>query len=211
MWSIVLCVDEKSQIQALDRTQPGLPMKKGRCGTMTHDYKRNGTTTLFAALEVAQGKVVGECYQRHRHQEFLRFLRRIDQEFPGPVPLHLVMDNYGTHKKAEVRSWLKKHSRFVLHFVPTSSSWLNLVERWFRELTSKCVRRGVFHNVPDLKKSIGEYLDAWNEDPKPFVWTATVESILEKLSRCRQTLEKIQPGCTLPRSRKKKKKRKKQL
>jgi transposase len=206
--ALVLCVDEKSQIQALDRTQPGLPMKKGRCGTRTHDYKRNGTTTLFAALELLQGKVVGECYQRHRHQEFLRFLRRIDQAFPGPVPLHLVIDNYGTHKQPEVQSWLKKHSRFVLHFVPTSSSWLNLVERWFGELTSKCVRRGAFHSVPDLKKAIQEYLDAWNEDPKPFVWTATVESILEKLSRCRQTLEKIQPGCTLPRRRKKKHKRK---
>jgi transposase len=208
--AIVLCVDEKSQIQALDRTQPGLPMKKGRCGTMTHDYKRNGTTTLFAALEVAQGKVVGDCYQRHRHQEFLRFLRRLDQQFPGPVPLHLVMDNYGTHNKPEVQSWLKKHPRLVLHFVPTSSSWLNLVERWFGELTSNCVRRGVFHSVPDLKKAIRAYLDAWNEDPKPFVWTATVESILEKLSRFRQTLEKIQSGCTLPRSRKKKKKRKEQ-
>src|SRR6201982_1297166 len=208
--AIVLCVDEKSQIQALDRTQPGLPMKKGRYGTLTHDYKRNGTTTLFAALEVAQGKVVGECFQRHRHQEFLRFLRRLEQEFHAPVPLHLVMDNYGTHTKPEVQSWLKKHSRFVLHFVPTSSSWLNLVERWFGELTRKCVRRGVFHSVPDLKKDIQEYLDTWNEDPKPFVWTATVESILEKLSRCRQTLEKIQPGCTLPRSRKKKKRKEQQ-
>jgi transposase len=201
--AMVLCVDEKSQIQALDRTQPGLPMKKGRCGTLTHDYKRNGTTTLFAALELAQGKVVGQCYQRHRHQEFLDFLRRLDEEFPGPVPLHLVMDNYGTHKKQEVRTWLKKHSRFVLHFVPTSSSWLNLVERWFGELSSQCIRRGAFFSVEDLKKAIGEFLDAWNENPQPFVWTATVESIMEKLSRCRQTLEKIQPGCTLPRSRKK--------
>jgi transposase len=202
--AMVLCVDEKSQIQALDRTQPGLPMKKGRCGTMTHDYKRNGTTTLFAALELAQGKVVGECYQRHRHQEFLKFLRCLDEEFPGPVPLHLVMDNYGTHSKAEVRAWLKKHPRFVLHFVPTSSSWLNLVERWFGELSSQCIRRGAFFSVEDLEKAIREFLDAWNENPKPFVWTATVEAIMEKLSRCRQTLEKIQPGCTLPRSRKKK-------
>ena len=201
--AMVLCVDEKSQIQALDRTQPGLPMKKGRCGTLTHDYKRNGTTTLFAALELAQGKVVGQCYQRHRHQEFLNFLRRLDEEFPGPVPLHLVMDNYGTHNKQEVRTWLKKHPRFVLHFVPTSSSWLNLVERWFGELSSQCIRRGAFFSVEDLKKAIGEFLDAWNENPQPFVWTATVESIMEKLSRCRQTLEKIQPGCTLPRSRKK--------
>ena len=201
--ALVFCVDEKSQIQALDRTQPGLPMKKGRCGTMTHDYKRNGTTTLFAALELAQGKVVGECYQRHRHQEFLKFLRRLDDEFPGPVPLHLVMDNYGTHKKEEVHAWLKKHSRFRLHFVPTSSSWLNLVERWFGELSSQCIRRGAFGSVEDLKEAITEFLAAWNEKPKPFVWTATVESIMEKLSRCRQTLEKIQPGCTLPRSREK--------
>jgi transposase/transcriptional regulator with XRE-family HTH domain len=201
--AMVLCVDEKSQIQALDRTQPGLPMKKGRCGTLTHDYKRNGTTTLFAALELLQGKVVGECYQRHRHQEFLKFLRRLDEEFPEPVPLHLVMDNYGTHKEQEVRNWLKKHPRFVLHFVPTSSSWLNLVERWFGELSRQCIRRGAFFSVADLKQAIREFLDAWNENPKPFVWTATVESILEKLSRCRQTLEKIQPGCTLPRRRKK--------
>lgn len=201
--AIVLCVDEKSQIQALDRTQPGLPMKKGRCGTMTHDYKRNGTTTLFAALELAQGKVVGECYQRHRHQEFLKFLRRLDREFPPTVSLHLVVDNYGTHKKQEVRCWLKKHPRFVLHFVPTSSSWLNLVERWFAELSRQCIRRGAFFSVADLQQAIGQFLENWNEKPRPFVWTATVESITAKLSRCRQTLEKIQPGCTLPRSRKK--------
>jgi transposase len=203
--AIVLCVDEKSQIQALDRTQPGLPIKKGRCGTMTHDYKRNGTTTLFAALDVLQGKVVGQCYERHRHQEFLKFLRRLDQEFPGNVPLHLVMDNYGTHTHEKVRGWLKRHPRFVLHFVPTSSSWLNLVERWFGELTSKRIRRGSFFSVDDLEKAIQEFLEAWNESPKPFVWTATVESIVEKLSRCRQTLEKIKPGCTLPRKRKSKK------
>jgi len=202
--AMVLCVDEKSQIQALDRTQPGLPMKKGRCGTMTHDYKRNGTTTLFAALELAQGKVVGECYQRHRHQEFLKFLRRLNEEFPGPVPLHLVMDNYGTHNQPEVRAWLKKHARFRFHFVPTSSSWLNLVERWFAELSRQCIRRGAFGSVEDLKAAISEFLATWNEEPKPLVWTATVESIMEKLSRCRQTLEKIQPGCTLPRTRKKK-------
>lgn len=199
--AIVLCVDEKSQIQALDRTQPGLPLKKGRCGTQTHDYKRNGTTSLFAALELAQGKVVGECYQRHRHQEFLRFLRLLDQEFPGDVPLHLVIDNYGTHKKKEVRDWLKKHPRFVFHFVPTSSSWLNLVERWFRELTSQCIRRGAFFSVDDLIRAIEEFLADWNENPQPLVWTATVESIMEKLGRCRQTLEKVQPGCTLPRSK----------
>lgn len=204
--AIVLCVDEKSQIQALDRTQPGLPLKKGRCGTMTHDYKRNGTTTLFAALEVLQGKVIGECYQRHRHQEFLKFLRRVDREFAGKTPLHLVIDNYGTHKHANVRAWLKNHPRFTLHFVPTSSSWLNLVERWFGELTSKRIRRDSFASVDDLKKAIAEFLETWNEDPKPFVWTATVESIQQKLSRCRQTLEQIQPNSTQPRIRGKRKK-----
>jgi transposase len=200
--AIVLCVDEKSQIQALDRTQPGLPLKKGRCGTMTHDYKRHGTTTLFAALELLQGKVIGQCYKRHRHQEFLRFLRRLDQEFSGPQALHLVLDNYGTHTEAEVQAWLRKHPRFVLHFVPTSSSWLNLVERWFGELTSKRIRRGSFFSVPDLIAAIEEFLEAWNENPRPFVWTATVESIVAKLYGCRQTLEHIQPGCTLPRQRK---------
>jgi len=202
--AIVLCVDEKSQIQALDRTQPGLPLKKGRCGTMTHDYKRNGTTTLFAALELLQGRVIGQCYARHRHQEWLKFLRRLDEEFPGEVPLHLVMDNYGTHKTPQVQAWLHRHPRFDLHFVPTSSSWLNLVERWFAELTNKRVRRGSFFSVGDLQKAIMEFLDAWNSDPQPFVWTATVESIREKLSRCRQTLEQIQPGCTQPRTRKRK-------
>src|SRR5262245_35299978 len=196
--AIVLCIDEKSQIQALDRTQPGLPMKKGRCGTMTHDYKRNGTTTLFAALEVLQGRVVGQCFERHRHQEFLRFLRRLDGEFPAPTPLHLVLDNYGTHKHPKVKAWLQRHPRFVAHFIPTSSSWLNLVERWFGELTSKRIRRGSFVSVPDLKRAIDEFLDAWNEQPRPFVWTTTVQSICQKLARCRQTLERIQPGCTRP-------------
>ena len=202
--AIVLCVDEKSQIQALNRTQPGLPLKKGRCGTMTHDYKRNGTTTLFAALDVLQGKVIGDCHQRHRHQEFLRFLRRIDREFPGPTPLHLVMDNYGTHGTPEVKTWLKRHPRFVVHYVPTSCSWLNLIERWFAELTNKRIRRGSFFSVPELETAIQQFLSAWNEKPKPFVWTATVESILAKLSRCRQTLEQIQPGCTVPKARKRK-------
>jgi len=202
--AMVLCVDEKSQIQALDRTQPGLPLKKGRCGTMTHDYKRNGTTTLFAALEVAQGKVIGQCYARHRHQEFLKFLQRLDAEFPSEVGLHVVMDNYGTHKHPKVQHWLKRHPRFIPHFVPTSSSWLNLVERWFGELTGKRIRRGVFVSVADLQQAIGEFLAAWNNEPKPFVWTATVESILEKLSRCKQTLERIKPGCTRARMRKNK-------
>jgi transposase len=202
--AMVLCVDEKSQIQALDRTQPGLPLKKGRCGTMTHDYQRNGTTTLFAALEVLHGRVIGQCYERHRHQEFLRFLRQLDQEFPGPTPLHLVMDNYGTHKHPRVRAWLHQRPRFVSHFVPTSSSWLNLVERWFGELTSKRIRRGSFGSVADLQNAIAEFLAAWNEHPNPFVWTATVESIQAKLARCRQTLELIQPGCTRPRRKRKK-------
>jgi transposase/transcriptional regulator with XRE-family HTH domain len=202
--ALVLCVDEKTQIQALDRTQPGLPMKKGRLGTMTHDYKRNGTTCLFAALEVLQGKVIGQCYSRHRHQEFLKFLRRLDVEFPGEVALHLVMDNYGTHKHPNVQAWLKRHPRFVPHFVPTSSSWLNLVERWFGELTAKAVRRGSFTSVADLEAAIAQFLQAWNDNPNPFVWTATVESIQAKLARCRQTLEQIKPGCTAPRSRKKK-------
>ena len=202
--ALVVCVDEKSQIQALDRTQPGLPIKKGRCGTMTHDYKRNGTTTLFAALETLQGKVVGECHERHRHQEFLQFLRRIDTEFPGDVPLHLIMDNYGTHKHAKVKAWLRRHPRFVPHFVPTSFSWMNLVERWFGHLDNKAIRRGVFLSVADLQASIQAFLRAWNQHPKPFVWTATVESIQEKLTRCRRTLEQIQPGCTSPKSRKRK-------
>ena len=202
--ALVLCVDEKTQIQALDRTQPGLPMKKGRLGTMTHDYKRNGTTCLFAALEVLQGKVIGQCYSRHRHQEFLKFLRRLDVKFPGKIALHLVMDNYGTHKHPNVQAWLRRHPRFITHFVPTSSSWLNLVERWFGELTAKAVRRSSFASVAQLEAAIAQFLDAWNENPNPFVWNATVESIQAKLARCRQTLEQIKPGCTAPRSRKKK-------
>jgi transposase len=202
--AMVLCIDEKSQIQALDRTQPGLPIKKGRCGTMTHDYKRNGTTTLFAALDVIQGKVIGDCYKRHRHQEFLKFLRRINREFPGNTSLHVVMDNYGTHGTPEVKAWLKRHARFVVHYVPTSCSWLNLIERWFAELTNKRIRRDSFHSVDDLIAAIEQFLAVWNQKPQPFVWTATVESILAKLTRCRQTLEQIQPGCTAPKSRKRK-------
>jgi transposase len=202
--AIVLCIDEKSQIQALDRTQPGLPLKKGRCGTATHDYKRNGTTTLFAALDLLDGKVIGNCYKRHRHQEFLKFLRRIHREFPGDTPLHVVMDNAGTHGTPEVKVWLKRHPRFVVHYVPTSCSWLNLIERWFAELTNKRIRRDSFFSVDELITAIQEFLAAWNEKPKPFVWTATVDSIVAKLARCRQTLEQIQPGCTLPKTRKRK-------
>src|SRR4029453_10133514 len=203
--AIVLCVDEKSQIQALDRTQPGLPIKKGRCGTMTHDYKRNGTTTLFAALETLEGKVIGECHGETAHQEFIRFLNKIDAETPSNLDLHLIADNYGTHKHAKVKAWLKRNPRFVHHFVPTSSSWMNLVERWFGHPDNKAIRRGVFLSVADLEASIEAFLTAWNQDPKPFVWTATVESIQEKLTRCRQTLEQIKPGCTTPKSRKQKK------
>ena len=201
--AVVLCVDEKSQIQALDRTQPGLPLKQGRCGTLTHDYKRNGTTTLFAALSVLDGKVVGQCVPRHRHQEFLKFLRHLDREFPEQLTLHLVMDNYGTHKTPEVQRWLKRHPRFVAHFIPTSSSWLNLVERWFGELTRKAVRRGAFVSVPDLINAIEAFLKAWNEEPRPFIWTAKVEDIMAKLERARSKLEAIQPGCTRPRKRRK--------
>jgi len=203
--AVVICVDEKSQIQALDRTQPGLPLKKGRCGTYTHDYKRNGTTTLFAALNMLDGKVIGQCQTRHRHQEWLKFMRRLDREFPRNLTLHIIMDNYGTHKAPAVKAWLVKHPRFVCHFIPTSSSWLNMVERWFRELTNKAIRRGVFVSIPDLEKSIDDYLAAWNENPRPFIWTATVGTIVEKLARARQKLEAIKPGCTQPRQRKTKK------
>ena len=189
--AIVLCVDEKSQIQALQRTQPGLPMKKGRCGTMTHDYKRHGTTTLFAALNILDGRVIGECMAKHRHQEFLRFLRRLDREFPKGTPLHLIVDNYGTHKQPKVKVWLEKHPRFTLHFTPTSSSWLNLVERWFRELTEKRVRCGSFESVPELIAAIDEYLAVSNTDPKPFVWQASVESILAKIVRCKAIYETL--------------------
>ena len=189
--AVVLCVDEKSQIQALDRTQPGLPLKRGRCGTFTHDYKRHGTTTLFAALNVLEGTVIGECYQRHRHQEFLKFLRRLNREFPKSKTLHLIVDNYGTHKHPNVRKWLEAHPRFQLHFTPTSSSWLNLVERWFREITDKRIRRGVFRSVAELEQGIAEYLEVHNRDPKPFVWTARAEDILAKVSKCKAVLEAV--------------------
>ena len=190
--AIVLCVDEKSQIQALDRTQPSLPMKPGRAGTMTHDYKRNGTTTLFAALSMLDGQVIGQCLPRHRHQEFLKFLRTLDREFPAELDLHLILDNYGTHTHDTVTAWLAKHPRFHLHFIPTSSSWLNLIERWFRELTDKAIRRGVFHSVPDLIAAIERYLAAYNHDPTPFVWTAEVDKIAEKIGRARAALSAAQ-------------------
>jgi transposase len=189
--AVVLCMDEKSSVQALDRTQPSLPMKKGRAGTMTHDSRRHGTTTLFAALDVLTGTVIGQCQPRHRHAEFLAFLRRIDREVPHGLRVHLILDNYATHKHAEVAAWLAKHPRFQLHFTPTSSSWLNLVERWFREITDKAIRRGVFHSVPDLIAAIEAYLNATNANPKPFVWTASTESILAKVRRGRVSLNQV--------------------
>jgi transposase len=189
--ALVLCVDEKSQIQALDRTQPGLPLKKGRCGTMTHDYKRNGTTTLFAALNMLDGHVIGDCMPRHRHQEFIRFLKKIDAETPSELDLHLIVDNYGTHKHPRVKSWLRRHPRFHMHFTPTSSSWLNLVERWFRDLTVKRIRRGSFESVPALVSAIHEYMDQSNQKPHVFVWTAGVDSILAKVSKCQEALDAL--------------------
>jgi transposase len=189
--AIVLCVDEKSQIQALDRTQPGLPLKKGRCGTMTHDYKRHGTTTLFAALHVAEGRVIGQCLPHHTNQEFLKFLRQLDREFSRNLTLHLIVDNYGTHTHPNVITWLAAHPRFVMHFTPTSASWLNLVERWFRELTTKRIRRGVFHSVDDLVAAIETYLRETNKNPTPLVWTASVKTILEKIARCKATFETL--------------------
>src|SRR5664279_2607420 len=189
--AIVLCLDEKSSVQAPDRTQPSLPMTKGRAATMTHDYKRNGTTTLFAALDVLTGTVIGQCLPRHRHEEFLKFLRKIEREVPKGLQVHLICDNYATHKHPDVKTWLAKHPRFHMHFTPTSSSWLNLVERWFRELTDKALRRGVFHSVPDLITKIEEYLDAHNDDPKPFVWTATADDILAKVARGRVALQAV--------------------
>jgi transposase len=189
--ALVLSVDEKSQIQALDRTQPGLPLKKGRCGTITHDYKRNGTTTLFAALSMLDGKVLSTCMDRHRHQEWIKFLKLIDKQTPTAVELHLIADNYATHKHPKVQSWLKRHPRFHMHFTPTSSSWLNLVERWFREITDKRIRRGVFHSVSELVTAINVYTEEHNRDPKPFIWTATANDILEKVRRARTKLDKI--------------------
>jgi transposase len=187
--ALVLCVDEKSQIQALDRTQPLLPMRPGVPARQTHDYKRNGTTTLFAALSILDGKVIGDCMPRHRHQEFIRFLKRIDAETPPELDLHLIVDNYGTHKHARVKSWLARHPRFHLHFTPTSSSWLNLVERWFAEITDKRIRRGSFHNVGALIKAISEYLENHNQNPQVFVWSATVERILAKIAKCKEALD----------------------
>jgi transposase len=189
--AIVLCMDEKSQIQALDRTQPSLPIKPGRAGTMTHDYKRHGTTTLFAALDVLTGAVIGQCLPRHRHTELLKFLKTIDREVPKALQVHLILDNYATHNHPNVHAWLGRHPRFHLHFTPTSSSWLNMVEIFFGQLTAKAIRRGIFHSVPDLIDAIESYLAAHNDRPTPFTWTATTEQILAKVRRGRVTLDAI--------------------
>lgn len=187
--ALVLSVDEKSQIQALERTQVPLPMKQGQPATMTHDYKRNGTTTLFAALDVATGKVIGECMQRHRACEFIAFLAKIDAQTPGNLALHLIADNYATHKTAEVRQWLAGHPRFHMHFTPTSSSWLNMVERFFAEISANSLKRGEFKSLADLETAIMAYLETRNANPKPFVWTATPGKILEKIARAKRALE----------------------
>jgi transposase len=186
--AVVLCADEKSQIQALDRTQPGLPLKKGRCGTMTHDYKRNGTATLFAALNTLDGTVISMCDDRHRHQEWLKFLRIIDDVTPQEKQIHLIADNYATHKHPKVQKWLSRHPRFHVYFTPTSSSWLNMVERFFRDLTQNRLRRGIFRDVEELITAIGDYIDKHNSKPKPFIWTAKASDILEKVKRARAKL-----------------------
>jgi transposase len=188
--ALVLSVDEKSQIQALDRTQPGLPLKKGRGQTMTHDYKRNGTTTLFAALDTASGEIYGLCQQRHRHQEWLRFLRMIDQTIPAEKQIYLICDNYATHKHPRVQRWFERHKRFHVHFTPTSASWLNMIERFFRDLTANQIRRGVFQDLEQLINVIGDYIDHHNDNPKPFIWTAKASDILEKVTRARAALHK---------------------
>jgi len=187
--AIVFCVDEKSQIQALDRTQPLLPLRPGIPARQTHDYKRNGTTTLFAALSMLDGTVIGDCMPRHRHQEFIRFLQLINVKTPTDMELHLIVDNYGTHKHPRVQSWLKRHPRFRLHFTPTSSSWLNLIERWFREITDKRIRRGTFKNVQMLITAIQQYIDTHNQNPRVFIWSASVESILDKIAKCKEALD----------------------
>jgi transposase len=190
--ALVLSADEKSQIQALDRTQPSLPIFPGRCGTLTHDYKRSGTTTLFAALELAEGRLIATCMNRHRHQEWIKFLQLIDHQTPKALDLHMIIDNYVTHKHPKVKNWLKRHPRFHVHFIPTSSSWLNLIERWFRDLTEKRIRRGAFKSVPNLIKAILDYIDEHNTNPKSFTWTAKFEDILAKVKRARAVLDNVQ-------------------
>ena len=190
--AVVLCADEKSQIQALDRTQPGLPLKRGRAGTMTHDYKRNGITTLFAALNVLDGSVISACMDRHRHVEWLKFLCMIDARVAQELDIHLIVDNYATHKHQKVQRWLARHPRFHVHYTPTSASWLNMVERFFRDITTKRIRRGVFHSVDELIAAIEQYIEAHNRKPKPFIWTASASDILENVKRGRKTLLKVQ-------------------
>jgi len=192
--ALVLCCDEKSQVQALDRTQPGLPLKKGRTQTMTHDYKRHGTTTLFAALNILNGQVIGQCQQRHTHVQWLRFLRQIDRETPKDKTLHLIADNYATHKHPKVQQWLAKHPRFHMHFTPTSASWLNMVERFFRDITTDRLRRGVFTSVAELETAINEYVEHHNKDPKPFIWTKSARDILQKVIRANSRLSSKQNG-----------------
>lgn len=190
--ALVLSVDEKSQCQALDRTQPSLPLYPGRCGTLTHDYKRNGTTTLFAAMEMAEGRVIAQCQARNRHQEFLKFLKTIDRETPDDLDLHLILDNLATHKHPKVKKWLDAHPRFKLHFIPTSSSWLNVIEIFFRELTNKRLRRGAFSSVPQLVDSIMDYVERHNDNAAPYVWTAKADEILEKVGRARVALKMVE-------------------
>ena len=187
--AIVLSVDEKSQIQALDRTQPILPLRPGLPERQTHDYERHGTTTLFAALDVAAGKVIGQCHARHRHQEFLRFLKQIDRATDKTLDVHLILDNYGTHKHSEVKKWFQAHPRYHVHFTPTSSSWLNQVERWFAEITRQRIRRGTFHSVPDLTKAIQDYIRENNKHPKPFTWVASANAIVRKVRKYKRTSE----------------------
>ncbi len=190
--ALVLCCDEKSQVQALDRTQPGLPLKKGRAATMTHDYKRNGTTTLFAALNVLDGQVIAQCQARHRHTEWLKFLRQIERETPKDNTLHLICDNYATHNHPVVQKWLGKHPRFNIHFTPTSASWLNMVERFFRDITDRRIRRGVFTSVQDLVAAIDQYIVHHNKNPKPFIWTKSARDILQKVIRANRRLSSKQ-------------------
>ena len=190
--ALVFCCDEKSQIQALDRTQPGLPLKKGRAETMTHDYKRNGTTTLFAALNILDGQVIGQCQQHHTHAEWLKFLKKIDSKTPKDKTLHLIADNYATHKHPVVQAWLGKHPRFNMHFTPTSASWLNMVERFFRDITTERLRRGVFTSVPELIGAIDEYIAHHNTKPKPFIWTKSARNILQKVIRANSRLSSKQ-------------------
>src|SRR5271168_2833167 len=192
--ALVFCIDEKSQIQALDRTQPGLPMKKGRAGTMTHDYKRHGTTTLFAALDVLEGKVLGQCMKRHRHQEFIRFLNAVDANVPAQKAVHAIIDNYAAHKHPKVMEWLARNPRFVFHFTPKSASWLNAVEGLFAKLEKQSLKRGVFRSVDELKAAIHDYLEHHNADPKPFVWTKSAQEILAKVTRARNALQQITSG-----------------